>query len=79
MPLTCREYDLVLVHCFVTLTQSTLSLQFFRPLEIADIRIGIDRDGRPTGLARVEFYSHNDAVEAMKRDRMTLGESVLCP
>ena len=54
---TVREYDLV---------------QFFQPLEIAEIRIGEDSHGRPNGYARVDFFTHTDAVEAMKRDRGTL-------
>jgi hypothetical protein len=72
LPYTAREYDLVQVHTYMHMnTHSTT--QFFYPLEIADIRIGEDAHGRPNGYARVDFFTHNDAVEAMKRDRVNLG------
>lgn len=33
----------------------------------------MDGSGRPNGEAEVEFLTHLDAVEAMKKDRMTMG------
>ena len=39
------------------------------------VRIDIERDsiGRPSGGAEVEFQTHEDALEAMKRDRQHIG------
>ena len=46
---------------------------FFAPLVV--IRIEIERDSlsRPSGAAEVEFQSHQDALEAMKKDRQHIG------
>ena len=48
-------------------------INFFSPLVI--VRIDIERDsiGRPSGGAEVEFQTHEDALEAMKRDRQHIG------
>ena len=44
------------------------------------LRIDIERDslGRPSGAAEVEFQTHQDALEAMKKDRQHIG-TVLTP
>ncbi|XKL66999.1 hypothetical protein PGB90_010419 [Kerria lacca] len=42
---------------------------FFRPLEPIDIRILYDKTERPSGEAIVEFASHEEAVEAMSKDK----------
>ncbi|XP_065221342.1 heterogeneous nuclear ribonucleoprotein F-like [Planococcus citri] len=42
---------------------------FFRPLEPVDIRILFDKTERPSGEAVVEFASHEEAVEAMSKDK----------
>lgn len=42
---------------------------FFSPLEPVDIRIVYDKTDRPSGEAIVEFGSHEEAVEAMSKDK----------
>merc|ERR1719334_483987 len=44
-------------------------MTFFSPLVPSAIHIHFEPSGRATGEADVEFESHEDAVEAMKRDK----------
>uniref|UniRef100_A0A914VBC2 RRM domain-containing protein n=1 Tax=Plectus sambesii TaxID=2011161 RepID=A0A914VBC2_9BILA len=49
-------------------------IDFFAPLRVAKIHILTEYgSGRPSGEGRVEFFTHLDAVEAMKRDREHMG------
>jgi len=47
--------------------------KFFHPLCITNLKLKQDKLGRATGTAEVEFSCHNDAVDAMKRDREKIG------
>uniref|UniRef100_A0A3Q2QNQ6 G-rich RNA sequence binding factor 1 n=1 Tax=Fundulus heteroclitus TaxID=8078 RepID=A0A3Q2QNQ6_FUNHE len=47
--------------------------KFFSPLAVAKIRVEFGPDGRPSGEADVFFRRHQDAVDAMSRDRMSMG------
>ncbi|CAL8248499.1 unnamed protein product [Merluccius merluccius] len=47
---------------------------FFSPLPVSKILIEFGPDGRPMGEADVYFRSHQDAVSAMSRDRLHIGE-----
>lgn len=49
-------------------------VQFFLPLRLSGVQFTFNDAGRPSGEAKVEFFSHEDAVDAMKRDHMTMGE-----
>lgn len=51
-------------------------LQFFSPLVVSKILIECGPDGRPSGEADVYFSCHQDAVAAMSKDRMYIGERV---
>ncbi|UYV70363.1 HNRNPH1 [Cordylochernes scorpioides] len=42
---------------------------FFKPVSIMDIRLIFDKTGKPSGEAEVLFYTHEDAVEGMKKDK----------
>lgn len=46
--------------------------EFFSPLETKNIHLLV-RDGQPQGKANVLFNSHEDAVEAMKKDQTECG------
>lgn len=50
--------------------------QFFYPLAVCKILIECGPDGRPSGEADVYFHCHRDAVAAMSKDRMNIGEPV---
>lgn len=52
------------------------SLQFFSPLVVSKILIKCDPDGRLSGEADVYFSCHEDAVAAMSRDLLHIGETV---
>ena len=43
--------------------------KFFSPLSLVNITIQYNADGRASGDADVDFATHEDAVEAMKRNK----------
>lgn len=47
---------------------------FFSPLVVSKVLIEFGPDGRPSGEADVFFSCHQEAVAAMSRDRMHIGE-----
>ena len=47
---------------------------FFHPLTLADVRFTVDRDGRPSGRAYVDFNSDADMSEALKRNGDCIGK-----
>lgn len=49
-------------------------VKFFSPLLVSKLLIECGPDGRPSGEADVYFSCHQEAVEAMSRDRMHIGE-----
>lgn len=49
-------------------------VKFFSPLVVSKILIECGPDGRPSGEADVYFNSHQDATDAMSKDRMHIGE-----
>ncbi|XP_071403356.1 G-rich sequence factor 1 [Centroberyx affinis] len=49
-------------------------VQFFSPLALSKILIECGPDGTPSGDADVFFTCHQDAVDAMSRDKLHLGE-----
>ncbi|KRY01088.1 Heterogeneous nuclear ribonucleoprotein F, partial [Trichinella pseudospiralis] len=49
-------------------------MEFFYPIKIMNVRILFDERNRPTGEADVEFQCESDALEALKKDRKTMGE-----
>lgn len=49
-------------------------VKFFSPLVVSKILIECGPDGRPSGEADVYFSCHQDAMAAMSRDRMHIGE-----
>lgn len=48
-------------------------MQFFSPLVPIEIEIIRDDDGRPTGLAKIEFETFPEAKEALKKNREYIG------
>lgn len=49
-------------------------VQFFSPLPLSRILLEFGPDGRPSGEADVFFRSHQDAVLAMSRDKLHIGQ-----
>jgi len=49
--------------------------QFFLPLTCVNICIQYNKDGRPSGDADVDFTSHEEAQEAMRRNKASMRES----
>ncbi|KAJ0019296.1 hypothetical protein NQD34_006865 [Periophthalmus magnuspinnatus] len=49
-------------------------VKFFSPLVVSKVLIEFGPDGRPSGEADVYFSCHQEAVEAMSRDKMHIGE-----
>lgn len=49
-------------------------VKFFSPLAVSKILIEYGADGRPRGEADVYFKRHEDAAEAMSRDKQYIGE-----
>lgn len=49
-------------------------VQFFSPLVVSKILLEFDGDGKPNGEAEVYFSCHQEAVAAMSKDRMYIGE-----
>ncbi|KAM8885741.1 G-rich sequence factor 1 [Spinachia spinachia] len=49
-------------------------VKFFAPLEVLGVVMGSRPGGRPSGCADVYFSCHQDASNAMSRDRMYIGE-----
>ncbi|CAI8020668.1 Probable RNA-binding protein 19 [Geodia barretti] len=47
---------------------------FFHPLALADVRFTVDKDGRPSGRAYVDFNSEEDMNEALKRNGDCIGK-----
>ena len=47
-------------------------LQFFKPLNPVNVVIHYNDDGRASGEADVDFATHEEAKEAMKRDRASM-------
>lgn len=47
---------------------------FFSPIRVANVWMETEpRSGRPSGEARVEFFSQSDASRAMEKDRAHMG------
>uniref|UniRef100_A0A3B4YU43 G-rich RNA sequence binding factor 1 n=1 Tax=Seriola lalandi dorsalis TaxID=1841481 RepID=A0A3B4YU43_SERLL len=51
-------------------------VKFFSPLVVSKILIECGPDGKPSGEAEVYFSCHQDAVAAMSKDRMYIGETL---
>ncbi|XP_061528335.1 G-rich sequence factor 1 isoform X1 [Phycodurus eques] len=49
-------------------------VKFFAPVVASRIRLDLGPDGKASGEADVYFTSHEDAVAAMSKDRMYIGE-----
>ncbi|XP_022621445.1 G-rich sequence factor 1 [Seriola dumerili] len=49
-------------------------VKFFSPLVVSKILIECGPDGKPSGEAEVYFSCHQDAVAAMSKDRMYIGD-----
>lgn len=49
---------------------------FFRPLRPINVHMLFDDKGRPSGEADVEFSTHNEALEAMEKDKNNMRK---CP
>nr|XP_040052137.1 G-rich sequence factor 1 [Gasterosteus aculeatus aculeatus] len=49
-------------------------VKFFAPLDVSEVVIDSRAGGRPSGEADVYFSCHQDAMNAMSRDRMYIGE-----
>uniref|UniRef100_A0A8C2ZW87 G-rich RNA sequence binding factor 1 n=1 Tax=Cyclopterus lumpus TaxID=8103 RepID=A0A8C2ZW87_CYCLU len=49
-------------------------VKFFAPLAVSKILMECGAEGRPSGEADVYFSCHKDALTAMSRDRMYIGE-----
>ncbi|XP_057688332.1 G-rich sequence factor 1 [Corythoichthys intestinalis] len=49
-------------------------IKFFTPVAVSKILLELGPDGRPSGEADVYFTNHRDAVAAMSKDRMYIGE-----
>jgi len=45
---------------------------FFKPLIVMDVAIHYNNNNRATGEADVDFRSHDDACEAMKKDKSNM-------
>ena len=48
-------------------------IKFFAPIMPKHLEVNEGPDGRPAGTATVFFHSHEDALEAMKKDRELMG------
>lgn len=44
------------------------------PLPLENIVIGYNDDGRPSGEADVEFATHSDSVQAMRKNNALMGK-----
>lgn len=54
---------------------ATEIVEFFRPLKVLNVMVLFDpASGRAMGEADVEFCSHDDAVEAMKKDKQHIND-----
>ena len=47
--------------------------QFFMPLNPVAVRIELKPNGMATGVADVDFATHNDAKAAMSKDKQSMG------
>lgn len=47
---------------------------FFHPLNLADVRFTVDKEGRPSGRAYVDFNSEQDLGQALKQDGDCIGK-----
>lgn len=47
---------------------------FFHPTTLADVRFTVDKDGRPSGRAYVDFNSEEEMMEAMKMNGDCIGK-----
>lgn len=47
---------------------------FFHPLKLADVRFTVDKEGRPSGRAYVDFNSEQDLEQALKQDGDCIGK-----
>ena len=50
-------------------------LQFFKPLNPVNVVIHFNTEGRASGECDVDFSTHEEASEAMKRDRASMRKS----
>ena len=65
------QSSLLLSYCF-------FPLQFFTPLVPVRVEFEFNpMDGRPTGEANVDFSTHQEAVEAMKKHKTNMRKSLL--
>jgi len=64
------EHRVGLSHLKWTVTEEQIK-EFFLPLVTQQVKL-LYRDGKPQGKANVLFNSHDDAVEAMKKDQMEI-------
>ena len=49
-----------------------VSFQFFKPLNPVNVFVHVQPDGRASGEADVDFATHDEAKEAMSKDRATM-------
>ena len=54
------------------LSKFLVNLQFFRPLNPVNVVIHVAGDGRATGEADVDFATHEEAQQAMSKDRESM-------
>lgn len=47
---------------------------FFSPIVPINIYLGLNSDGRKSGEADVDFDTHDEACEAMKKDKSNMGK-----
>ena len=59
------------------LNQLNLNCSFFKPLNPVNVVIHFNSDGRASGEADVDFATHEEAQEAMKKDRASMRKFLL--
>ena len=52
-------------------------LQFFSPLVPVNVEFEFNEAGRPTGEANVDFSTHQEALDAMKKHKCNMGRSLI--
>ena len=55
-----------------------LCFQFFKPMNPVNVVIHYNNDGRASGEADVDFATHEEAQEAMTKDRASMSKCMIC-